>query len=304
MHYAERPLPIRGRGNVVIIALVATMLSDVVATVFEVIHYGIIADLDRGKDLPFDRVNNSDIRRDAGYGLQAVCLTVAASAFIAWFHRGYSNLPRLKVWKLRFDVSWTIGAWFVPVLNLWRPKQIANDLWRGSEPVPGPKRLEDHPRVGYVVHLWWAMWLLGLALLALSSGWGFTAQTLPAQKTAIIVSIVANGVYLLSAAAAIPYVLRMTKRQTAAIEQVIAEGPPPPIDYRWGGAPMPVAPGQLAPGWGQPTVWGAPGPWSAPGAGAPQQQPGGAGPPAWIPPSPRQPQGESDWLPPEPPGSG
>ena len=36
----------------------------------------------------------------------------------------------------RFRPDAAVSAWFVPVLNLWRPKEIVNDIWRagGTEP--------------------------------------------------------------------------------------------------------------------------------------------------------------------------
>ena len=30
--------------------------------------------------------------------------------------------------------GWAIGPWFVPILNLFRPWQIAVETWEGSDP--------------------------------------------------------------------------------------------------------------------------------------------------------------------------
>jgi hypothetical protein len=35
---------------------------------------------------------------------------------------------------MRWSAGWAIGAWFVPVLSLVRPKAILNDIWRASDP--------------------------------------------------------------------------------------------------------------------------------------------------------------------------
>ena len=294
----------------VIIALVATMLSDVVAAVFEVMHYGILADLDRGKDLSFETVDNSDVRLAAAYGALGLSFIVTGIAFLAWFHRAYRNLPRLKVWTLRYDFGWAVGGWLIPVFNFVRPKQLANDVWRGSEPVPGPKRLEDHPSVPAIVHVWWGVWVIANLLWTAEAWIGDEVQTLPEQKAATILSMCTLAVSFVAAALAIVVVRKLTKRQTRAIETIIAEGPPPPIDLRWGAQPP------LAPGWGQPG-WGQPGPWAPPpawGQAPPPAPPGwGQSPPAspgWGQPPPasqgRQPPPPAgpEWLPPKPPGSG
>lgn len=47
--------------------------------------------------------------------------------FVWWFQRAYRNLA-----KRELHPAWAYVGWFVPVMNLWRPKQIANRIWRGS----------------------------------------------------------------------------------------------------------------------------------------------------------------------------
>lgn len=256
MHYAERPLPIGTRGNVVIVALVVAMVAGVLAAAFEMVHYGILADLDRGEDLSFDEVDGNDTTVLALGGLQSLCQLGVGIALIAWLFRAYGNLRRLGVWRLRFDPGWAVGGWFIPLFNLVRPKQILNDVWRGSEPVPGPKQLEDHPRVGVVVHVWWAAWVLVSTLTGAELIVQEWAYTLPAQKDATIFAIATDAVYVISAAIAIVAVRAMTKRQSEAIAKTLAAGPP-------------VAPW---PQWGQPQQWGQPpppnpapeAPWSGP----------------------------------------
>ena len=63
-----------------------------------------------------------------------LAVLIAAIFFIAWLRRAYANLRALGVESLRFGTGWAVGAWFVPILNLFRPVQIVNDVWRGSHP--------------------------------------------------------------------------------------------------------------------------------------------------------------------------
>jgi eukaryotic-like serine/threonine-protein kinase len=239
MHYAERPLPIGGRGNVVIIALAATMLSDVVAAVFEVIHYGILADLDRGVDLSYETVQGSDDRLLSAYGFLGLCYVGAGAAFLGWFHRVYRNLPRLGVWPQRFDSGWAVGAWLIPLVNLWQPKRAVNDAWRGSEPTPGPKRLDDHPHVPTIVHVWWAAWVVASLLWVAEVSLGPEAQTLPAQKRETILAIAADTATFVAALLAILVVRRLTKRQSEAVRKALAGWPP---QYGWAPQPWPPPP--------------------------------------------------------------
>ncbi|PZS12734.1 MAG: hypothetical protein DLM64_04540 [Solirubrobacterales bacterium] len=61
-------------------------------------------------------------------------LLVTAGGFLVWFYRAYSNLPLLGVKHMRYRTPWAVGAWFIPVLSIFQPKQMANDIWRGSHP--------------------------------------------------------------------------------------------------------------------------------------------------------------------------
>jgi hypothetical protein len=90
---------------------------------------------------------------------------VASAGFlITWTRRLYGNLRPLGVTDLRFGVGWAVGGWFVPFLNLVRPKQVVDDIWRGSNPerlTPQYWRGED---VGGILHLWWAVWIIGVVV--------------------------------------------------------------------------------------------------------------------------------------------
>jgi Domain of unknown function (DUF4328) len=94
-------------------------------------------------------------------GVVNLALTVLG---LLWFFRAYSNLRVLGVPRLRFSPGWSVGAWFIPIFNLWRPKQIANDIWRGSDPDAPADQGDAWQRaaVPAIVHVWWALWVAGL----------------------------------------------------------------------------------------------------------------------------------------------
>jgi len=92
-------------------------------------------------------------------GFTLIASVVAAGVFIAWFSRAYKNLRRLGVQNLRYGEGWAIGAWFVPFLNWVRPKQIANDIWRGSERGVDTWWQWRQVEVPSLVHWWWALFL-------------------------------------------------------------------------------------------------------------------------------------------------
>jgi hypothetical protein len=115
----------------------------------------------------------SDQRQGLIALLQPLLYLGTVVAFLVWFRRAYRNLPAFGAESLRFSSGWAVGAWFVPFLNLVRPKQLADDIWRASDPAlpPQPGAAWKQQRVPALLHWWWALFiatnLLGWASLRL-----------------------------------------------------------------------------------------------------------------------------------------
>jgi hypothetical protein len=99
----------------------------------------------------------------------AIGLFVAGGALtVGWTMRAYRNLPALAVGDLRYGLSWALLGWITPGFNFIRPKQIVDDVWRGSHPQAPPFssswRLSPIPVWSA---LWWTgAWLGGVLALA------------------------------------------------------------------------------------------------------------------------------------------
>jgi len=94
-----------------------------------------------------------------------VAVVVTPVGFIPWFFVAYRNLERRGM-GLRFAPGWAIGSWFVPVLALFRPKQIANDLWRGSHSTSDNLAADQTRSVTSLLHWWWALYIIGNVIFA------------------------------------------------------------------------------------------------------------------------------------------
>jgi hypothetical protein len=197
---------------------------------------------------PFTRVQGALDRVHEARRIKLVTFVIAAIAFLPWFYRAYANLPALGVSRLRHPTGWAVGAWFVPFLNLIRPKQIADDVYRGSRPearaggdpasIPAPALL----------HWWWAMFLLsglgnaiGVSMVN-SANDGVQAtpeavrQAIEQEQTGFLVSAVAGCSGIVSAVLAVIFVLRVTGMQRDAREQG------PALAYAPAVTPVPARP--------------------------------------------------------------
>jgi Domain of unknown function (DUF4328) len=149
---------------------------------------------------------------------------VTAVCFIAWFHRAYRGLLLLGAERTRHGTGWAIGGWFVPILNLWRPKQIANEIWRGSDPGGAGKQTLGRGPVSPLLWFWWAAWLFtGFLHQASRQDWNAAASA-QALRSATRTDIAAECTSMLAAglAVAVVYVLTKRERERARVEREIS----------------------------------------------------------------------------------
>ena len=140
------------------ILLVSVIVSDVVAIGSDLLEIDLMQDVIHGKDVSQSKLDHDDYRQ-IGVGLAVVAVYIASIVFfVRWFHRAYSNLTALGA-ELRFSTRWAIWGWFVPILWLWRPKQIANDIWRGSDPSARSVHITKTEVAG-LISVWWAAWII------------------------------------------------------------------------------------------------------------------------------------------------
>ena len=130
----------------------------------------------------------------------------AAATFIRWLHGAYQNVDVVAAAERRYGHGWAIGAWFVPFLNLWRPKQIVNDVWRAGG------RDADHAQPGVLLLSWWALWIIADVAIRIAGNSYADAETPEEWRTGTIVWLVGDGLSLVTALLAVAVVRFSTER--------------------------------------------------------------------------------------------
>jgi Domain of unknown function (DUF4328) len=200
------------RWVVAVLALIA--LVDLAAIASGIAEHRLLSGIEAGEFVTEADVEANDIRQVAVGITQFGLLVACAVFFLRWFHRAYRNLLPLGATELRFTQGWAVGAWFVPILNLWRPKQIANDIWRASDPGYEPGFLVW--RAGSVPALyafWWGLFLGGNWVSQIAARLTFSAEEASELQNATTAYLVSDAADFLAALVAILVVRRTTARQ-------------------------------------------------------------------------------------------
>lgn len=222
--------PLGRRALLACSALAAMVAVDLVAVLSGLAEYSLLVRLET-EDVPIDDLDASDRRQLVVAVVQTIVFACAAFFFIRWLHHAYRNLRALGAHTLRFATHTAVWSWFVPILNLWKPKQVINDVWRASDPdAPRHRNLEDwsarDPPLLYGV--WWLFFVVLNVVYNAALRLDLRAEELEELQVAAAVTIAADGLSVVGALLALAVVRRTTQRQEARAERLRADIVAPP----------------------------------------------------------------------------
>ncbi|MET7985603.1 DUF4328 domain-containing protein [Streptomyces sp. NPDC005281] len=158
------------------------------------------------------RANEADSLSLAAARVQSTALLVGGVVFLIWFRRVRINaevfFPAGHAWSR----AWVVGGWFVPIVNLWRPRQIMGEIWDASRPAGTRSRLG-------LVNLWWALWITGLVAGRLYAALYRHAETAQEIRDAALQALIGDSLDIVAAVSAIVVVLELTRMQTRKAQE-------------------------------------------------------------------------------------
>ena len=133
---------------------------EVVSFFSSYMQYNLIDRIAHGGDYTMEEADLNDLREMVIGILYVIAYIVSAVTFIQWFRRAYYNL-HLLVPRLNREEGWAAGSWFVPILNLFWPYQIMQELYQKSEAILPNNGVALRPKLSTLfIGWWWALWVL------------------------------------------------------------------------------------------------------------------------------------------------
>jgi hypothetical protein len=174
--------PLDGRVKAVKIAFGLMAVVALVVAISDAFEIALLNRLIAGEEISDATMDASDNRQALLGMVQFVVYIACIVTFIRWLSRAYRNLDAVARGTRRHDHGWAIGAWFVPILNLWRPKEIINDVWRSGGTQPPP-----------LLAIWWGGFIISnwLSNIALRSA--FSGDTPEEVRSGSIAYLIADG---------------------------------------------------------------------------------------------------------------
>uniref|UniRef100_A0AAU2JJP0 DUF4328 domain-containing protein n=1 Tax=Streptomyces sp. NBC_00049 TaxID=2903617 RepID=A0AAU2JJP0_9ACTN len=162
-------------------------------------------------------LDTSDVLTGLASGFQLLTLIGTGVVFIIWFHRVRVNGEIFRPDVFTQGRGWAIGAWFVPVGNLFMPFRTARQIWTASTQL-GPDGSFRHVSTAPLT-AWWLVWVLALIAGRASTQMYKRAETPEALRDVSAVSVVSDLLMVAAAVLAILFVRKLTALQNIKAAQ-------------------------------------------------------------------------------------
>lgn len=159
----EKPMAVYrnagGLTNAVKIFLTLHALLTLAGIVSGYMTHGTLLDIQNGafaSDAQMDAAANAADLRDMIVGLSSAGIAIVSLIiFLVWVYRASYNARQLGADGMEISPGWSVGWFFIPIANLWKPFQAMQEIWQASHS-PSNWRNESTGLVPY----WWALLLI------------------------------------------------------------------------------------------------------------------------------------------------
>jgi len=130
--------------------------------------------------------------------------------FLLWEYRAYKNLPALDAREMRFSPGGSVGWYFCPIANLWKPFQAMSDIWQGSD----SRTIRNGGAIsGELIGMWWTLFVVRSIFSRVVVQLTKRAESIEDYTTATWMSIVDSGLMIAFILLTIAIVSLISSRQ-------------------------------------------------------------------------------------------
>jgi Domain of unknown function (DUF4328) len=142
---------------------------------------------------------------------QVLAMLVTGVVFLKWIYRANLNVRGFGAQGLNFTPGWSIGWYFIPIANLWKPYQAMSEIWRASR---DPRNWKREPGSA-VLNWWWAFWIFSSIANNAQFRLGMRAESAAALEGVRYLTIGTDVIDIILALLAITLIRRIIAMQRA-----------------------------------------------------------------------------------------
>lgn len=128
----------------------------------------------------------------------------------------FRAMKNLHIWGSRpaeMSPGWTVGWYFIPFANLWKPYQAMSQIWDGTEELASEKS-DNYPQLGG----WWVCWIITNISANISFRMTMSGDlTESSLKTGAFADIVSSGTGIIAIFIIIPILKKISDMQDGKV---------------------------------------------------------------------------------------
>jgi len=164
---------------------IAVTAAGIFSTISEL---NLLQEIAQGQTFPNHVLEGNDNRQQVIARAELLVLFVTAIFILKWIYRANNNARALGAQGMEFTPGWSIGYYFIPIMNLWKPYSAMKEIWRASTQRADFKKLS----VPFVFHLWWFFWIVAIIVDRLSFRLHMDAETLEELLQSDVIAIISG----------------------------------------------------------------------------------------------------------------
>lgn len=150
------------RARNVTLAFYAIIVINLIAVVSDYFQIRLLENFNETGFVSDEEANSNDLRQMIVGLLQSAIFITTSVLFLVWFYRAYRNLHTiLNERKMMFSKSMSVWGFIIPIISLFRPVQITNEITDKHTKIltrlnPEYKRISNKTLIG----VWWTFFII------------------------------------------------------------------------------------------------------------------------------------------------
>lgn len=208
------------RYKFVYIMFTLSIIIGVVAVVTGFTQYGLLTDVNNGINVSDSVIESNESLNTIVSIIQTVIAVLTVISFLLWFYKTHKNTVNISEQPLKYSPLWSVGGFFIPLINLVLPYKIAKEIWYASvNDSYDYNQLNNKPMVGFIM-TWWLLFILSSGTSRLSSQLILKAEELQSFIEATISYIVSDSLIILGSIAAIYFIKTVSNVQKTTLSRL------------------------------------------------------------------------------------
>ena len=156
---------------------------------------------------------------------QFVIYILSVVMFLNWFRRAYGNLHRVGVKNLKNGETMAVWAWFIPIVSLFKPVQIMNEIWTKTQ-----RKIQELDTsysiksVGLIIGLWWTLHIISNLIGRYILKTAFKDETIEQLIEASQATLISDSMQIPEALLVVLIVSKLSKIELKLAEEIEKSG--------------------------------------------------------------------------------